>query len=108
MTTHSDGYMAKRVLDDLKEQRPGLYNRIKRCQGTRMPMPFNRQRVLRVTLTDGQFLQVPFAPLGTHTGSLIGQLVDTLMKWKVRDDPGHPVCPSKAGVLVCDVASHRT
>lgn len=108
MTTYSDGEHAKQVLQEIRRLRPALYNRIKICKGTRAGFT-KQQRVLQVTLTDGQYYQVCFARKGTHFGQVVGELVDYLMKWKVRDDHGHPVCPDEAGVLVCDVAdlSHK-
>lgn len=93
MTTNSDAYVARQVLEQLRTQRPELAERISICKGTRMPFPFNNQRVLRVTLSDGQYLQVPFLPKGNIYGAVVGDLVDHLLKWKVRDDPRYPVRP---------------
>lgn len=83
MTTHSDGYVAKCVLEEITKLRPELAARIKTCKGTRAGM-LRQQRVLQVTLHDGQYLQVPFGRKGTHYGTLVGDLVDALKTWRVR------------------------
>jgi hypothetical protein len=84
MTTVSDGHVAKRVLEEITEAKPELGARIATCKGKRMPFPFDQQRVLQVTLTDGQYLQQPFLPKGTHYGTVIAALVDGLKNWKVK------------------------
>lgn len=83
MTTLSDGYVAKTVLEEITKARPELAARIKTCKGTRSGWT-KQQRVLQVTLDDGQYLQIVFARKGTHYGTVVGDLVDHLMKWKVR------------------------
>jgi len=83
VTTNSEGYVAKQVLEEIKRVRPELFDRIKTCKGTRVGMTM-QQRVLQVTLDDGQYLQTPFLPKGTGYGAVVGNLVDALRGWRIR------------------------